>query len=115
MNALSTSQSTPLKINSTTVSLLHVKDAASGALFLIDTGVEVSIIPPKTSDLSRPPGIKLVVANGSKIKSFGTRWMALKINQFKYIGADFLRTHGLLVDIARDNSRTGYEVGLRNL
>ena len=60
--------------------------------------------------------MNLVAANGSKIKSYGTRQRTLKINQFKYkwrfqiadvhrciLGADFLRTNCLLVDLA--NSR----------
>ena len=57
--------------------------------------------------------MNLVAANGSAIKSYGTRLLELKINHNKYtwrfqvadvhkpiIGADFLRSHSLLVDLA---------------
>ena len=94
------------------MSLLHVRDTNSGALFLIDTGAEVSIIPPAASDLRRPPTLNLVAANGSRIRSFGTRQMTLKVNGVRYnwrfqvaevnkpiIGADFIRAFGLLVDL----------------
>ena len=96
----------------TKVSLLHVKDTISGAHFLIDTGAEVSIVPPTASDLHRPPNLALVAANGSRIKSFGTRQMTLKVNGVRYnwrfqiadvnkpiIGADFIRAFNLLVDL----------------
>ena len=56
--------------------------------------------------------MNLVAANGSRIRSYGTRRMELRINQDKYnwlfqvadvhkpiIGADFLRAHNLLVDL----------------
>ena len=94
------------------MSLLHVKDTISGAHFLIDTGAEVSIVPPTASDLHRPPNLALVAANGLRIKSFGTRQMTLKVNGVRYnwrfqiadvnkpiIGADFIRAFNLLVDL----------------
>ena len=56
--------------------------------------------------------MNLVAANGSAIKSYGTRRLELQINHNKYtwrfqvadvhkpiIGADFLRSHSLLVDL----------------
>ena len=67
-----------------TVSLLHIRDVLSGNFFLVDTGAEVSIVPPAQPDLSKPPGLNLIVANGSKIKSFGTRRMTLQIDHAKY-------------------------------
>ena len=49
-----------------TLILLHIRDPISGAQFLIDTGAEVSIIPPTFKDRSRPPTTtNLVAANGS--------------------------------------------------
>jgi hypothetical protein len=95
------------------VSLLHVKDALSNIYFLVDTGAEVSIVPPTGPDLNKPSSMNLIAANGSRIKSYGTRQMTLKINGNQYtwrfqiadvhrsiLGADFLRVHGLLVDLA---------------
>ena len=49
LNSLSAAQ-----IN--TVALLHVRDVLSGTYFLVDTGAEVSIVPPTKPDLSKPPG-----------------------------------------------------------
>ena len=96
-----------------TVALLHVRDTVSGIYFLVDTGAEVSIVPPTQPDLLKPPGLNLIAANGSRIKSFGTRQMTIKIDNMKYawnfqiadvqksiLGADFLRANSLLVDLA---------------
>ena len=73
----------------------------------------MSMVPPTTPDLSKPPGLNLIATNGSRIKSFGTRPMTLQIDNTKYtwrfqiadvqksiLGADFLRANGLLVDLA---------------
>ena len=67
-----------------TVSLLHIRDVLSGNFFLVDTGAEVSILPPTQPDLSKPPGLNLIAANGSRIKSFGTRQMTIQIDNTKY-------------------------------
>merc|ERR1739844_461506 len=92
--------------------LLHIKDSMSGAHFLVDTGAEVSIIPPTSKDLSRPTRMNLIAANGSRIKSFGTRQRSIKIDNQLYnwrfhiadvqqsiLGADFLHSRGFLVDL----------------
>ena len=92
--------------------LLHIQDAASGIVFLIDTGAEVSIVQPTKTELKRPPNHSLIAANGTPIRSFGTRQLELKIAQFRFtwrfqvaeahvhiIGADFLRAHALVPDL----------------
>merc|ERR1712051_232485 len=94
--------------------LLHIKDSISGAQFLVDTGAEVSVIPPTADDRSRPSRMNLIAANGSRIKSFGTRQRPIKINNHQYdwkfhvadvqqsiLGADFLQAKGFLVDLKR--------------
>ena len=56
--------------------------------------------------------MNLVAANGSRIKSYGTRQKVLKIDNCQYtwrfhladvhqsiLGADFLQAHGFLVDL----------------
>ena len=109
LNSLSAGSTQPQQL----VSLLHVQDAVSGTFFLVDTGAEVSIVPPTGSDRSQPSSMNLIAANGSKIKSYGTRQRTLKINNSPYswrfqvadvhrsiLGADFLRVHGFLVDLA---------------
>ena len=104
-----------------TVSLLHVRDTLSGTYFLVDTGAEVSIVPPNQSDLSKLPGLNLIAANGSPIKSFGTRLMTFQVDDTRYdwkfqiadvqksiLGADFLRAKGLLVDLNGKRLITGH-------
>ena len=108
LNSLSTG---PLPSNDITKPkpLLHVLDEVSNAYFLVDTGTQVS---PYQKELSKTSSLYLVTANGSRIKSYGTCRMELRINQDKYIwlfqvadvykpiiGADFLRAHNLLVNL----------------
>ena len=95
-------------------SLLHVFDTNSNKYFLVDTGSSLSIVPPRRSDSIHNSSQRLVAANGSPIKSFGTRRMELVLGLQKYtwrfiiadvtqpiIGSDFLRSHSLLVDLTR--------------
>ncbi|HIE75111.1 MAG TPA: hypothetical protein EYP93_02640, partial [Gammaproteobacteria bacterium] len=88
-------------------SLLFVRDAGSGRQFLVDTGAEVSIIPATSQEVqSKYNEYKLVAANGTAIRTFGTRSLVLIIGNTKYqwqfvvatvarplLGADFLRAH----------------------
>ena len=92
---------------------LHVYDRNSGRHFLVDTGADVSVLPPSLHDLRYGDrGHPLIAANGSPIRSFGTRTLPLRLgNQlFQWtfavadvsrplLGADFLRAHALLVDL----------------
>ena len=100
---------------STRHTLLHVFDSNSRRYFLVDTGSALSIVPPNRSDRPRPGNQRLVAANGTPIRSFGTRRMELILGRQKYswnfivadvtqpiIGGDFLRSHSLLVDLARE-------------
>ncbi|XP_036317749.1 uncharacterized protein LOC118732742, partial [Rhagoletis pomonella] len=82
--------------------------------FLVDTGAEVSVIPP-TAELRRHPNPKvfLYAANKTTIKIYGDRIMYLNLGlrrkfQWKFIvadvsqpivGADFLAHFQLLVDL----------------
>ena len=94
--------------------LLFVLDKMTKPHFLVDTGAEVSVVPA-TGLESRTvkSGPALVAANGSRIKSFGTRKLTLHFNSGTYhwelvvaqvnkplLGADFLRANKLLVDMA---------------
>ena len=62
-------------------SLLHVMDAATNTQFLVDTGAEVSLVPPTEPELEKTPSLSLIAANGSPIKSYGTRCMDLHISK----------------------------------
>ena len=96
-----------------TSGLLFLYDATSKRRFLIDTGAEVSVLPSTGLDTrTRQPGPPLLAANGSSIRTFGTRALSLHFPSKTYkwnflladvtrplLGADFLRSHSLLVDL----------------
>ena len=93
--------------------LLFLHDKISGRRFLIDTGAEVSIIPPTTADRKHKPDLGLRAVNGSSIPTYGTRSLTIDLGlrrMFRWIfviadirtpiiGADFLREYGLLVNL----------------
>lgn len=93
--------------------LLYVFDKNSHRKFLIDTGAEVSIIPPVATDLLCTASTSVLQAvNGSDIKSYGKRTALITIGHKQYpwdfiiaqvskpiLGSDFLSAHGLMVDI----------------
>ncbi|UYV66811.1 hypothetical protein LAZ67_4002935 [Cordylochernes scorpioides] len=86
---------------------LFITDRRSAYLFLIDTGAEVSVIPPPVKN-ARP-----FAANGSIIHTYGERRLELDLGLGRLfcwpfiiadagvsiIGADFLRHYGLTVDL----------------
>jgi cleavage and polyadenylation specificity factor subunit 1 len=96
-----------------TSSLLLVSDVHTGRLFLVDTGAEVSLFPATGADARlQAPGQPLFAANGSPIRTFGSRQLTLNLGLKRcswsfvladvsrpLIGANFLRHHGLIVDL----------------
>lgn len=94
-------------------SRLFVYDKISGFRFLVDSGAAVSCFPQRLSPESSPAELTLWAANGSRIRTFGSKTFELKFNVEKkfpwsflvaevshpIIGADFLRHFGLLVDV----------------
>ena len=93
--------------------LLFVCDATSKRQFLVDTGAEISVVPATGLERrTRQPGSPLQAANGSSIQTYGTRTLPLHFAPGKYrwdfvvadvnrplLGADFLRSNSLLVDL----------------
>ncbi|UYV72011.1 hypothetical protein LAZ67_9001548, partial [Cordylochernes scorpioides] len=91
---------------------LFITDRRSAYLFLVDTGAEVSVIPPPVKN-ARPSHRQLFAANGSIIHTYGERHLELDLGLerlFRWpfiiadvgvsiIGADFLRHYGLKVDL----------------
>ena len=77
------------------------------------TGAQISVIPATWQDKrNNQPGSPLMAANGTSISTYGTRSMPLKLGHYTYeaqltladvqrplLGADFLRSHDLLVDL----------------
>ena len=98
--------------------LFFVLERFSHLRYLVDTGAEVSTIPPTKLDRQRGPAtLSLQAANGSQISTYGTRSLTLNLGlrrQFRWIfiiadvkhpilGVDFLQHHGLLVDVRSKN------------
>ena len=81
-----------------------------GRRFLIDTGAEVSVVPPSATDQKNKQDCSgLRAVSGSSITTFGTRSITLDLGLrrvFRWIFVitdtstpDFLREHGLLVNM----------------
>ena len=67
------------------VSLLFAWDKLSGYQFLVDTGVEVSVLPATGLDTrigQSDPSLK--AANGSSIKTYGVRTIQLRLASCQY-------------------------------
>ena len=94
--------------------LFFVRERLSHHRFLVDTGAEISVIPPVQSDRQhRQCRVHLQAANGVTITTFGQRSLTLNLGlrrPYRWIftiadvshpilGADFLAYHGLLVDV----------------
>jgi hypothetical protein len=95
--------------------LFYIQDPDTGVRYLVDTGAEVSVLPPDPTDLASTPLSSLRAANGTSIKVYGRRSHTLNIGlrrQFRWIflvadvqmpilGIDFLNHFDLLVDTRR--------------
>ena len=94
--------------------LFYVHDKNSHTKFLVDTGAEVSVVPPTHSERSRPQSLlTLQGVNGTRIATYGVhsctlnlglrrtfRWIFVLANvKHAILGADFLHHLGLIVDI----------------
>ncbi len=95
-------------------SLFYVRDCSTSLRFLVDTGAEMSIVPPSRADRSSRQGtFCLQAVNGSSITTNGVRSLTLNLGlrraftwvfmiadvQQPILGADFLYHFGLLVDL----------------
>ena len=95
--------------------LLFITDRCSCIHFLVDTGAQVSVIPPSLQDKQSPSTITLQAINNTSISTYGTRSLTLNLGlrrTFRWVfvvadvanailGADFLQYYGLVVDMKR--------------
>ena len=94
--------------------LFSVSDRSSGFRFLVDTGSEVSVVPPTHIERkNRQDTFSLQAVNNTSIATYGVRSLSLDLGlrrTFRWVfiiadvkqpilGADFLRHFGLLVDV----------------
>lgn len=92
---------------------LFVYDSASKSKFLIDTGADVSVIPPTQMDKQRATDLLLYAANHGTIRTFGERALSLNLGlrrpikwifciaevPYPIIGADLIHKYGLIVNL----------------
>ena len=96
--------------------LFFITDKTTGMRFLIDTGAEVSVLPPSKNERRLTPNkFKLQAVNQSYINTYGERSMTLNLGLRRVcrwvfivadvptpiLGIDFLTHFGLLVDVKR--------------
>ncbi len=96
--------------------LFFVSDVTTGLKFLVDTGAEISVIPPSQFERNNPPNsFQLQAVNNSPIPTFGKRSLSLNIGLRRQLGwifviasvknpilcADFLQHFNLSVDMGR--------------
>lgn len=100
------------------INRLFVTDKNSNRDFLVDTGADISVVPPTSKErLNAPCLFKLFAANGSTIKTYGSKSIALNLGlrrpitwlfiiadvQSPIIGADLLKKFDLLIDVKNGN------------
>ncbi|MBM6549262.1 reverse transcriptase domain-containing protein [Streptococcus dysgalactiae] len=92
--------------------LIYIRDLNANIRFLIDTGAEVSVIPPQQGDATHPTTQLLRAANGTPITTYGRKSLTLNLGlrrtyrwvfsvaavPFPILGIDFLHHFGLVVD-----------------
>ncbi|CAE1286238.1 unnamed protein product [Acanthosepion pharaonis] len=93
---------------------VYVKDTNSGELFLVDTGAQVSVVPPRVNTTTSESAYALCAANGTKIETYGQISLTLNIGlrrsfpwlftvaqvKFPILGSDFLAHYNLAVDMS---------------
>lgn len=89
--------------------------------FLVDTGADVSVVPPSPCERKHLQSLRLEAVNHTSIATYGTRSLTLNLGlrrTFRWafiiadvpkpiLGADFLRHFSLLVDVKHRQLRDG--------
>ena len=102
--------------------LFYITDKTTGTRFLVDTGADVSVIPPSQYERRQPSDhFTLQAVNNTPIATYGTRSLTLDLGlrrTFRWVfvvanvkhpilGADFLRHFSLLVDMRHHHLADG--------
>ncbi|GFT14916.1 putative pol polyprotein [Trichonephila clavipes] len=91
----------------------HLSLTSCSRQYLVDTGTDLSVIPPTQAEKRKPSDSKLDAVNSTIIKTYGSKVLKLDVGsrrQFTWsftiadvkrpiLGADFLKHFGLLVDL----------------
>lgn len=95
-------------------SRLFLRDPTTNMTFLVDSGADVTVIPPtSTTDLNNGTSFPIYAANSTLIQTYGTRLCKFDFNLRKnftwrvivakvatpILGADFIKHYGLIVDL----------------
>lgn len=94
-------------------SRLFINDKTSKLRFLVDTGADISVIPPKQADKKNVSNLVLYAANNATIQTYDSKTIFLDLGlrrnfTWKFVvadvshpilGADFLKYYGIVVDI----------------
>ena len=74
--------------------LFHIFDRYSNSRFLVDTGAEVSVLPPSLAERSSRQGnFTLKVVNGSEIATFGAR--SITVTSYHSMGVHYCRRQAI--------------------
>ncbi|GBN69383.1 hypothetical protein AVEN_170430-1 [Araneus ventricosus] len=99
---------------------LVIHNRPSGLNFLVDTGADISVIPPSSAERCKPKSLlNLLAANGTKLNTYGTRNLSLNIGLRRIfpwsfitvdvsrpiLGADFLTHYGIVIDLKSKSLR----------
>ncbi|XP_041767276.1 uncharacterized protein LOC121591025 [Anopheles merus] len=102
--------------NNNRLQRIHIHDPKTSNRFLIDTGADVSVVPPTLRERNSPKhSQQLFAANGTPIHTYGTKRITVDLGlrrsfvwvfvvadvKSPIIGADFLKHYDLLVDLRR--------------
>ena len=104
----------------------YVTDRISGTRFLIDTGAEVSLLPPTHSEKRHCSPLHLQAVNRTSITTYGDKSLTLDLGlhriyrwiftvadiPFPILGADFLAFHDLTVSVDSCNKLSHAKVVL---
>lgn len=108
------SSAVPLTTGASNTRRLFVVDPTTKLTFLVDSGADVSVLPPSSDEKRSKHQSLLYAANESTIKTYGTRTATISIGlgrKFTWrfiiadvssplLGADFLHAYELVIDLA---------------